>query len=140
MGAVEYFCRIQNKNYQYLRKKDPYKNASSSCISVWLQNLQKLALQDFDRLKKIVYTLNFFQEKISWNQQKLSHTTLRKKSPYSELLWSVFSAFGLNTERYAVSLGIQSECRKIRTRITPNTDAFYVVLVPSLKQLWNFKT
>ena len=27
-----------------------------------------------------------------------------------------FSAFGLNTERYSVSLRIQSECGKIRTR------------------------
>ena len=26
--------------------------------------------------------------------------TLRKKCPYSELFWSVFSAFELNTERY----------------------------------------
>ena len=34
-----------------------------------------------------------------------------------------FPAFGLNTERYGVSLRIQSECGKIRTRITPNTDA-----------------
>ena len=36
-----------------------------------------------------------------------------------------FSAFGLNTERYSVSLRIQSKCRKMRTRITPNTDTFY---------------
>ena len=35
-----------------------------------------------------------------------------------------FPAFGLNTERYGVSLGIQSECWKIRMRITPNTDIF----------------
>ena len=33
-----------------------------------------------------------------------------------------FPAFGLNTERYGVSLRIQSELGKIRTRITPNTD------------------
>ena len=30
--------------------------------------------------------------------------------------WSYFPIFGLNTERYEVSLCIQSECRKIRTR------------------------
>ena len=30
-----------------------------------------------------------------------------------------FQAFKLNTERYGVSLGIQSECGKIRTRKTP---------------------
>ena len=35
-----------------------------------------------------------------------------------------FPAFGQNTGRYSVSLRIQSECRKIRTRITPSTDTF----------------
>ena len=39
-----------------------------------------------------------------------------------------FPAFGLNTERYSVSLRIQSECGTIRTRITPNTDTFYAVI------------
>ena len=38
-----------------------------------------------------------------------------------------FPSIGLNTERYSVSLGIQSECGKVRTRITPNADTFYVV-------------
>ena len=38
-----------------------------------------------------------------------------------------FPALGLNTERYSVSLHIQSECVKIQTRITPNTDTFYAV-------------
>ena len=39
-----------------------------------------------------------------------------------------FPAFGLNREKYGVSLGIQSECGKIRTRITPNTDTFHAVV------------
>ena len=39
-----------------------------------------------------------------------------------------FPAFGLNAERYGVSLRIQSECRKMGTRITPNTDSFYAVI------------
>ena len=38
-----------------------------------------------------------------------------------------FSAFGLNVERYGVSLRIQSECWKMRTRITPNTDTFMLI-------------
>ena len=38
-----------------------------------------------------------------------------------------FSTFGLNTERYEVSLPIQSECAKMQTRITPNTDTFHAV-------------
>ena len=44
-----------------------------------------------------------------------------------------FSAFGLNTEKYSVSLRIQSECGKMRTRITPNTDTFYAVLITNKK-------
>ena len=40
-----------------------------------------------------------------------------------------FPAFGLNTERYGVSLRIQSECRKKRTRKSLNTDNFYAVIV-----------
>ena len=41
-------------------------------------------------------------------------------------------AFGLDTARYGVSLRIQSECRKIRARITPNTDTFHAVSVMKL--------
>ena len=37
-------------------------------------------------------------------------------------------AFGLNTDRYGVSLCIHSECGKMWTRITPNADSFYAVL------------
>ena len=40
-----------------------------------------------------------------------------------------FSAFGLNTEMYGVSLRIQSECGKMQTRITSNTDTFLAVSV-----------
>ena len=35
-----------------------------------------------------------------------------------------FPVSGLNTERYGVCFCIHSECGKIRTRITPNTDTF----------------
>ena len=40
-----------------------------------------------------------------------------------------FSAFGLNTEGYRVSLRIWSKCGKRRTRKTPNTGSFYAVLM-----------
>ena len=49
----------------------------------------------------------------------------------SVLVWSYsgpfFPAFRLNAKRYSVSLNIESEYGKIRTRITPNTGTFYVV-------------
>ena len=51
----------------------------------------------------------------------------REQCLYSECFWSVFPAFGLTMERYSVSLLIQSECTKIRTRKTPNTDTFHAV-------------
>ena len=47
-----------------------------------------------------------------------------------------FPEFGLNTERcsvtlcrYSVSLRIQSECGKMRTRIIQSTDTFYAVIL-----------
>ena len=53
-------------------------------------------------------------------------------------IWSYsgpyFPAFRLNTERYSVSIRIQSEFGKIRTRITLNTDTFYAVLLPREKE------
>ena len=55
-------------------------------------------------------------------------------------IWSYsgphFPAFGLNTEWYSLSLCIQSECWKMRTRITPNTDTFYAVLRVTLTIMW----
>ena len=47
---------------------------------------------------------------------------------------SHFPTFGLNTDRYSISLRILSECGKIRTRITPNTDTFYAVLVSVIER------
>ena len=38
-----------------------------------------------------------------------------------------FSAFGLNTERYEVSLRIRSEFGEMRTRKTSNTDPFHAL-------------
>ena len=40
-----------------------------------------------------------------------------------------FLVFGLNTERYSEPLHTQSECGKIRTRDTSNTNTFYAVHV-----------
>ena len=77
-------------------------------------------------------------------ERKLSYvgdTYVFKKSYY--ILWIIhcvksvrirsysgphFPAFGLSTERYSVSLRVQSECGKMGTRISPNTDTFYPVI------------
>ena len=50
---------------------------------------------------------------------------LREKCPYSEFFWSAFSL--IRPENGEIR--IQSECGKMRTRITPNTDNFYAVIV-----------
>ena len=48
-------------------------------------------------------------------------------------IWGYFSphfpTFGLNAERYGVSLHIQFECGKMQIRITPNMDTFHAVYV-----------
>ena len=44
-----------------------------------------------------------------------------------------FPAFGLNLEGFEVSLRIQSDDGKIRTRKTPNTDTFHAVFLSSWK-------
>ena len=46
-----------------------------------------------------------------------------------------FPAFGLNTDRCGVSLHIQSECGKMWTRTTPNTDTFNAVMCYSKNSL-----
>ena len=58
-----------------------------------------------------------------------NHCVLLKNYPYSELFCPHFPVFGLNTETYRVSLCIQSECGKMRTRITPNTETFHAVVI-----------
>ena len=49
-------------------------------------------------------------------------TPMHCKCPYSELFWSAF-------------FRIRTECRKIRTRITPNTNTFHAAIVRVVK--WN---
>ena len=55
---------------------------------------------------------------------KIYNWILRKKCPHRSYSGPHFPAFGLNTERCGVSLHIQSECGKMQSRITPNTDTF----------------
>ena len=56
---------------------------------------------------------------------------------------SYFLAFGLNTEIYEVNFHIQSECWKIPTRKTPNTNTFDAVFerirIPSASRQNNQK-
>ena len=79
------------------------------------------------------FTKVFFSENLFCQEQPvLSHNkflvtnTLREKCPYSKLLWSAFSR--IRTENGEIR-SIQSECGKMRTRITPKIDTFYAVIL-----------
>ena len=74
--------------------------------------------------------------------QNVALSALRKKYPYSDIFWSVFSR--VISRASSVSLRIQSKFRKIWTKITLNTDTFYAVVkydhnltVTELKCIWN---
>ena len=56
---------------------------------------------------------------------ELSHCHCVKNVRIRSYSGPYFPVFGLNTERYGVSLRIQSKCGKMRTRITRNTDTFH---------------
>ena len=79
---------------------------------------------------RIAFPQNFHTQKLGeilvfYNFTQYQHCVKRVRiRSYSG---PCFPAFGLNTERYSVSLHIHSECGKIRTRITSNTDTFYAV-------------
>ena len=57
------------------------------------------------------------------------YASLRKKCPYSELFWSAFSRIRTEYGAIGVSLCIQSECGKMQTRTTRNTEFFHAVHV-----------
>ena len=64
---------------------------------------------------------------------------LRKKCRYLELFWPVFSCIRTEYGEYSVSLRIQSECREMQTRITPNMDTVHAVLftIEKLHYRWS---
>ena len=51
-----------------------------------------------------------------------------KSVVFGVILVRIFPVFGLNTEKYGVSIRIQSECGKMRTRITLNMDTFHAMI------------
>ena len=133
---------IQNIKIMYSRNKNHYLSCQKHLKLDYLINHRVISIvvksgsfEDPPRKKVYSSNRNFDNEVL---QKKMSHLendahTLRKRCPYLELFWFAIPGFGLNTERYGVSLHIQSECRKIQTRLTPNTDTFYVVTGRSIQ-------
>ena len=91
-----------------------FKNLISSSI---LASYQQMCFTSFSS----VCIVNFEQVNVCWRKRtlKANCSVFLKNFINFSRSYSVpyFLAFGLNTERYVVSLCIQSECGKIRTRI-----------------------
>ena len=80
-----------------------------------MENL--MGITDFFFFSLIFYKLSFFRCVKSVHIRSYS-------GPH-------FPVFELNTERYKVSLRIQSECGKMQTKIIQNKDNFYAVPIDS---------
>ena len=65
--------------------------------------------------------------------------TLRKNSSIWRFSSPYFLRFGLTTERHRINIRIQSECRKIRTRKTPNMHTFYAMKIYVFWTVWEYK-
>ena len=84
-----------------------------SVISRNYQNLVSFPILILFKYLKLIITLNNHLLEFERKRKALHCVkSVRIRSP----------PFGLNTERYGVSLRIQYKCGKIRTRKTPNTD------------------
>ena len=82
----------------------------------------KIPEDDF-QISQVVILANIHCVFYHWKR-----STAWKVCKYGVFSGLYFPAFGLNTERYSVSLRIQYKCGKIRTRKTPNTNIFYAVI------------
>ena len=94
----------------------------SICISFLYLNLFIFSRTEFQMLTQ---KIDILVVETFTNLPLLVNSGQLKRLPRNTA-WKVYlSAFELNTERYGVSLHIQSQCWKMPTRITPNTDTFY---------------
>ena len=79
-----------------------------------------------------MFQSSFFSRSLKWhhikNSQVFWDVPCVKSVRIRNFSGPHFPAFGLNTERYSLSLRVHSECRKIRTRKTTNTEVFYAVV------------
>ena len=71
--------------------------------------------------------LFFFFKCIQQYSKVMQQFALRESVRIRSFSGPCFPAFGLNMERYPISLRIQSECGKMRTRKTPNMDTFHAI-------------
>ena len=109
---------------------------SSKILSLTMNKYLAPRLETFMVLSNIYEKVFFGNMVNSINRYTLSQTFNHRCLTWSYTGWRIrirsfsgphFPALRLTTERYSVSLRIQSECGKIRTRKTTNMDTFHVV-------------
>ena len=69
----------------------------------------------------------------------ITKVALHKSCAYSELFWSIFPDSDW-MRRFTLNLRIQWECRKIRTRKSPNTDTSFSSVTAQRYFLRSFET
>ena len=107
-----------------VKKSSIHKSKPKSAIFIWFYEKHFLCNQLILNKSRLLWVA-LTECLVFWYSNKLIHCV--KSVRIRCYFGSHFSAIGLNTERYWWSLPIQSECGKMRTRITPNKDTFYVV-------------
>ena len=112
--------KVYYKYFYSVSKETTHKPSSSSCEKIFLQ----CAYHRYNLLRWMFFILfDNWKSLFSVNVRRyfeilLAAITACKVSKYGVFSGPYFLAFGLNTERYFVSLCIQSECGKIRTKKT----------------------
>ena len=90
-------------------------------------------------MQHYIEEIQIFGERYGWRLYQMIHQRIIIENNWriincmkSVRIWSFsgpyFPAFGMNTEKYGVSLSIQSKCGKVRTRKPQNTDTFHTVI------------
>ena len=131
---IRHYTRKHSKLFCYF----PYLRSLTDFVDMWITQPigQVPALSQQERYRKFlhrrIFTADFEQLFDNWGIMKLIMKTIIhfktvKSTRVRRFTGPYFSAFGLNTERYGVSIRIQSECGKIRTRKTPNTETFHTL-------------
>ena len=98
------------------------KQLNWNCISTWVFSCKFAAYFQYNFSKEQLWrTSSSSKPSLQADWHCVKHVHIRSFSgPY-------FPAFGLNKERYSVSLRIHSKCGKILTKKTPNADTFYAM-------------
>ena len=93
-------------------------------VEIWEGIFLRLILKDQRRNWHCLFVIHFVDPYLRVDRFFKKRTHCVKRVCIRSYSGPYFPTFGLNTE---IHLRSQSECGKIRTRITPNTDTFHPV-------------